>query len=372
MAYPIRRSIIVLFSVFLVSCLAAQGAQVKPRWAEGFRVEYGAGWKHVAVEGAYSGSSERFEYLLLPRGAKRPAEHPKALVVEIPLERAASFSSSYVAAFSALGLLDRLAAVDSTAFVYDAALRELIESGKVREASANWQPDLELLSALKVDGVFTYGTGSEWDTWPRMRAAGLPVIMNGDWNEAHPLGRAEWIKFIALFFDAEAKANEVFDGIESAYLAVAEKAAKGASKPKVVVNAPFQGSWTVSGGKSYMARLLEAAGAEYLWRDKGEKGGVSLSVEEAYVTALKADLWLNPGAASSLKDLSGMDARFSRIPAFKKALVWNSDLRMSPGGGNDYFESGSLRADLVLADIAAIVNPELFPKHSFTYFRRLK
>ncbi len=44
---------------------------------------------------------------------------------------------------------------------------------------------------------------------------------------------------------------------------------------------------------------------------------------------------------------------------------------MSPGGGSDYFESAAMRPDLVLADLAAMFHPELFPGHVFSYYRRI-
>ncbi|MDH7483966.1 MAG: ABC transporter substrate-binding protein, partial [Spirochaetales bacterium] len=55
----------------------------------------------------------------------------------------------------------------------------------------------------------------------------------------------------------------------------------------------------------------------------------------------------------------------------QKGAVWNNDLRMSPGGGNDYFESAVLQPQLVLADLIAILHPELMPGHRFVYYRKI-
>jgi iron complex transport system substrate-binding protein len=149
--------------------------------------------------------------------------------------------------------------------------------------------------------------------------------------------------------------------------------ASGASKrPKVLVNGPFQGIWSVSGGQSYMARLIKDAGGDYLWADNKGTGALNLSVEAVFERALKADIWLNPvSGAKRLSDVRVMDPRFSALPVLQKGQVWNNDLRCSPGGGNDYFESAVTNPHLVLSDLIAIFQPELLPNHKFNYYKRL-
>jgi iron complex transport system substrate-binding protein len=39
---------------------------------------------------------------------------------------------------------------------------------------------------------------------------------------------------------------------------------------------------------------------------------------------------------------------------------------------NDYFESGVVRADLVLKDYIKIFHPEIFTKDSLVYMKRIK
>ncbi len=44
------------------------------------------------------------------------------------------------------------------------------------------------------------------------------MVINAEYLEKHPLGRAEWIKFVALFFDREKEADSIFNVIENDYL----------------------------------------------------------------------------------------------------------------------------------------------------------
>jgi iron complex transport system substrate-binding protein len=192
--------------------------------------------------------------------------------------------------------------------------------------------------------------------------------------EDDPLGRAEWIKFFALFYGESAKADAQFADIEKAYAQIKSRVPKAASgkKPSVLVNAPFQGSWNVSGGQSYMARFIADSGGHYLWSDDPGSGGLTLSVEAVYAKALDADVWLNPGTAENLAALKAMDPRFADLKAYKSGEVWNNTLRTLPSGANDYFESAVFKPQLVLQDLAAIINPRTFPGQAGYYYKRVK
>jgi iron complex transport system substrate-binding protein len=44
---------------------------------------------------------------------------------------------------------------------------------------------------------------------------------------------------------------------------------------------------------------------------------------------------------------------------------------MSPGGGNDYFESAILHPDKVLTDLVRIFHPALLADRPFTYYKKI-
>ena len=52
--------------------------------------------------------------------------------------------------------------------------------------------------------------------------------------------------------------------------------------------------------------------------------------------------------------------------------VYNCTARSTPEGGSDFWESGTLRADRVLADLIAIFHPEVAPDEGGYYFLQLK
>src|SRR2546423_6211807 len=343
--------------------------------ATGFVVADRGTYKLVTVTRPAPKSSEKVSYVLVPRGAKAPdltGDLAGATVVETPIPRMVSMSTTYLPMLDALGAVDVLVGVDNFDYVSTPSVRKLIDDGKLKATGANAQANAEVLAVLKPDIVMTSQTGdAASDGFDKMRAAGLKVVVNSDWLEETPLGRAEWIKFIGLFVGKEAQAQTTFAGVASAYRDQATKAAQATGTPKVLVNAPYQGTWYVPGGGSYAARLIVDAGGAYPWSDDKSTGALPLDVEAVFNKAGDATVWVNPSAATRLADLKAIDARFDKFVSFQQKNVWNNDAKTNGKGGNDYYETGALRPDLALADLVAIFHPELEPGHAFTWYRKL-
>jgi iron complex transport system substrate-binding protein len=368
-----RFRVFILIAAFMSGSVALAGAEQSiVTHALGFTVAYRDGAKYVTVAKPWAGAGQRFSYVLYPRGTRKPTGPAGSRFIEIPVRRAVAFSTSYLASIDAIGESRSLVGVDNGAYVNTPSIRARIASGSVRNIAKNGMADIETLIALDVDAIFTFGMGNEWDTYPKMDEAGLPVVMNGDWNEQDPLGRAEWIKFIALFYDREKEANAFFSKTEAEYSRLASLASTAASRPRILVSAPYQGTWAVAGGASYMARFIRDAGGAYLWASDSATGSLVLPVEAVYAAGQAADIWLDPGSALSLAEVRAMDSRFASLPAFVKGAVYNNNARVNPSGANDYFESGAIRPDLVLRDLVSLFHPELVAGPSGVYYQRLR
>jgi iron complex transport system substrate-binding protein len=70
-------------------------------------------------------------------------------------------------------------------------------------------------------------------------------------------------------------------------------------------------------------------------------------------------------------DILALDPRLASLPAVAAGKVWNDTLRMSPGGGSDYFESAILNPDKVLVDLVKIFHPALLADRAFTYYKNV-
>lgn len=349
---------------------------VSPRYAEGFDVEYHDTYKLVTVLNPWQGSSETFTYLLVEPGTVPPSLGLGETVIEIPAHRFVSLSTTYLPYLPILGETDALVGVENTRMVSTPEVVRRIDEGYVRDVAGAGSGmasglDLEVLIDLDPDLVMTYATGSpEYDMHPKLKEAGISVVLNGEYMETDPLGRAEWIKFASVFFDKEREANEYFDRIEAEYLTLKDLAATE-EKPTVFLNNNYRGTWYMAGGESYVARFLSDAGADYLWADDSTTGSIPLDFEVVYDRALGADYWLNPGTAQSMEELLAEDARYTDFGAARSGRIYNNNALVNDGGGNDYWESGVVHPEIILKDLLKIFHPDLVPDHSLVYYQQL-
>ena len=345
------------------------------RHATRFALEQRLGYTLLTVSDPWRNAKRSFSYALVKRGAPYPRGLPaEVTVVRVPVRRAVLLSSTYVAAFDLLGLVDRVVGVSRAALIYTPSVAEQVAAGAIAEVGTGMAGgvNLEKLFLLQPDLVMTYGTGdSQFDSHAKMRDAGLTVAINAEYMETTPLGRAEWMRFSAAFFCREARADELFGAIEAEYERVARLARNPARRPTVFCNIDFNGTWHVPGGRSFTAALLKDAGARYLWADDESQGGKPLDVEAVIARARDADVWINPGICRSLRDIESIDERYRLFEAFRTRRVYGNNARVSAGGANDFWETGVISPHLVLSDLIRVLHPQLLPRHELVWYQRL-
>ena len=362
---------------------AAPAAQIALTDAVNFTVEYVGSAKLVHVQQVSPGAPGAV-YVLVQRGAIEPeggwiglaggliAAHDlgSATVVEIPIRSLFTSSTTQLPALEILGVVDSLTGVAQQAFVTTASVRALIDADQLVEFAATYAVDAEAVVAAQPDVLMTSGF---WDdAYDVIQSAGTAIVHNADWVESSPLGRAEWVKFISLFFNREAEAEAWFERVRDDYAAARALAAGVERRPTVHTGQVWGGVWYASGGQSYVARLLADAGADYVWADDASSGSMEHDIETQLAQAADAEFWLH--AASwwgSIGAALAEDARYGEFASLRNGNIWNPTLATNEQGGNDFFESGSVRPDLVLRDLIAILHPDLLPDHEFVYYQQV-
>ncbi|MCS6814997.1 MAG: ABC transporter substrate-binding protein [Cyanobacteria bacterium] len=345
--------------------------KVKFSYAQGVRVDYHRHYKVVAVPGQMNQAP--ITYVLVQCGTPIPTEI-KGTVITVPIATIAALSSTYLPHLDVLGLLDRLVAIDYVKQINNPKVRELVKQGKVHEVGADNTVNVEQLLNLDPSLVMTYQlSGAAVDYTERLARAGMTVAVNAEYLETSPLGRAEWLKFTALFFNQEAAANRVFAGIVERYRRIAAMAARVSDRPTVMAGLDIGGTWYMPGGKSYMARYFRDAGANYLWADNPATGSIPLSFEAVLDRASQAQFWFTSSLTwQTQADILAADPRYQNFTAVQTKQVFNNNARVNATGGNDYWESGILQPDVVLSDLVKILHPQLLPSHQLVYYRRLE
>ncbi len=347
--------------------------KITPDHAEGWSVAYHGHFKVLTLHNPWRGAEETFQYLLVQCGAPTPEGFDDTPAIEVPVRSVAALTSTVLPHLHELGLLERLVAVDRFDYINTAAVREMIDAGAVQEAGTGTGVNTEILIDVDPELIITFAYGNlDYDTHPKLIEAGLPVALTAGYMETSPLGRTEWLKVTALFFNQEKQAERVFGGIVDRYAKMAELAAGVEEKPTVLVGIARRESWRVPGGNSYFARYIADAGGAYLWRDDESTGSIPLSMENVFEAATDADIWLaNTGSWSGAADILAADERYGSLAAVEQGSVYSNNALVNEWGGNDYWETGVANPDLVLADLIKIFHPDLLPEHELIWFHQL-
>lgn len=291
------------------------------------------------------------------------------LIIDKPISRAVCMSSTYVAAFDAVGADSLICGISGLRYVSSPGILKLGE--RVAEVGYDEMPDYEKIISMHPDVVLAYQTGAAVPAYvTKLRSLGVRVFIVYDNFENHPLARAEYIRLHACLAGQMAKADSIFNGICDRYNAISERL-KDVQSRKVLMNTPYADQWFIPGQNSYMARFIQDAGAEILGSMEGRESSV-ISVEQALNLAAQADFWLHPGTLKSKDTLRKEHPLFSSFSVIDKPhSLWNNTLRSNDAGGNDFWEGGAVNPDLILKDLAMILHPELF-EGELTYYLELE
>ncbi len=343
-------------------------AQLSLQYAQGFSVDYFDVYKVVTVFTPGSGTGEKFQYVLVQRGNESPDGYEGVPRIEIPVRTLITTSTTHLPHIEKLGEVHSLVGIDNIKYVSSEAVNQRFAAGKLTEVGRDRAMDLERVLMLQPDLVMTDNASVA------LREAGVPVVVNAAYGEPSLLGRVEWIKFVGAFFGKEELASAQFDSIVVRYEArrglVQDLPAD--KRPSVFVGSLWRGTWFMSGGKTYAAQLLRDAGANYLWGEDDSQQSLALDFETVYEKAHDADCWITMrNEWYSRGDVVAEDERYKGFTAFKKGNVFNANARLNAHGGNDYWETGLIEPDVVLADIIKILHPHLLPNHQLKYYRKL-
>lgn len=344
------------------------------RHAKGFQIQYFDDYKLVSILNPFGHAGDTLRYVLQRKGAVPPTQIANAPRIEIPVKGLVAMSSMHVGLLEMLDAQDVLTGLGSLQYVYSPAVLERIKAGKVVEVGRDQGLNDEKVIEMHPDLVMTIGSpGGKMDHYRLLRDAGIPVLINSEWVEHTPLGRAEWVKLAAALLDKEALVNEKFEKIETEYNRLAALASKTASKPTVLSGLNTKDAWFLPSGDSYMAQFFADAGADYPWKNQKATGSLPIAFEAVYPIALKAGFWLNVGfdAGDTRQSILSQDARYADFNAFKTGKMYSYNARVNAQGSNDFFESGTVNPHTVLADLIRIFHPELLPEHQLVYYKQL-
>jgi iron complex transport system substrate-binding protein len=376
------RLYILLFVITLYACqrvapnedrfAVKDSSETTIRYARGFKVEAIEKAKLVEVTYPFQGAISGYKYLLVQRGDSIPSHDADTRVISIPLRSIVCTSTTHIPLLDYLGETDKLVGFPTTDYISSEKMRKRVDAGKIEELGVDKGLNLERMAMLKPDMVMGYTMSSDYGPFKKVEELGVPVVLNAEYLEKHPLGRAEWIKFVALFFNKEHEADSVFDVIEKNYLETKALADRVSERPSVLSGIVYGDAWFMPGGQNYAARLFNDAGCNYLWASDSSHGFIELSFESVYAKARQADLWIGVATFKTLDELKASDHRYAKFKPFQQKKVFTYNARIGAKGGSEFLELGYLRPDFILKDLVKIAHPELLPDYTLYFHKKLE
>lgn len=345
----------------------------KPRYASGFKILGSEGCESVVIESynPWQGADNVVKRLFVARGGEKVPDGFDGQVLKGNARRIVTMSSTHVAMLAAVERENCIVGASGLNYISNQYVQEHISS--ISDVGWGEHVDYELLLSLDPDLVLLYGINSASPLESKLKELSIPFLYVCDYLEESPVGKAEWLMTIAEVVGRHEAGEEAFKPIPEKYYALRDKVAKTPNlvKPKVMINTPFGGSWYMAPANSYVAQLIADAGGEYVYKQDTDNSSLAIDMEEAYRLTANSDKWINVGMVTTLHEIRESYPKFSDTKPLCTGEVYNSTARITPSGGNDYWETGLVQPHVVLHDLVKIFHPDMI-KDDFVYYKKLQ
>jgi iron complex transport system substrate-binding protein len=337
-------------------------------------VSYHKHYKVVTFTPAVN-TQENFRYVLVQCGTPVPGGFRDSQVITVPAPTFATMAQSMGSSVVAFGLTDQLIGISSIRAYTLQPILDRHKNGKILELGGGTHSNIENTLAVRPDLYFTfYSAYPTYNLHPKLWEVGIKAVPFSEHTEPTPLGHAEWIKYLALFFNVESKANNHFEQAELAYKELAARTRNVSERPEVMAGwSENKDQWYLYGGRNYMAGLIYDAGGKYFWNADQIAGSlVYTSFERVFDESAEALFWTTaPFVGTNLRALTNVDPR---VDHFRP--VQDKNVHGWIGGSKipwryPMADQSLDKPHALLADLMSVLHPELIPDYKREFLRRL-
>ena len=302
--------------LLLTACAEQAGptAEVQLVPAGTAALDYAQQFTAAKYEGGYtllSIPADGAQFLVVPEGAAVPTDVPDGVtVLRQPLQ------NLYLVSTRAEG------------WYLDEARQAMLD-GRIAYAGKYSAPDYEQILAancgLAIENTMIYHTPEVKEQLERF---GIPVLVERSSYESGPLARMEWIKFYGILLGKEELAQQVFDRQAERIAPLLDQQSTGKSCAFFSISANNLANVRKSG--DYVARMIEMAGADYVFADLTDSGNslstMNLPLEDFYAGARDADFLIYnstiEGVVSTTDELVAKCSLLADFKAVQNGHVW--------------------------------------------------
>ncbi|MBD8491206.1 ABC transporter substrate-binding protein [Echinicola sp. CAU 1574] len=341
--------------------------------AVGFKIIQGKGYKIVEVLHGFPGEHQTFRYLVKETGkAEVPESHFDA-IIDSSVQKIILTSTTQIPHLDELGLSKNLIAFPNTKLISSKRIRKQIDQGDIEDLGTGAKYNIEKIIDMEPDLVVISTLGDNLKDLQLLDQANIPTVINGDYMEQHPLGRAEWIKFTGALTGKLQEATKKFDEVKQNYNALKSSVKKAnlENLPTVISGNMYKDIWYAPAGNNWGAIFLKDAGADYIFKDQESLGSLQLNYEYVLEKGLNANTWISTAEFTSLDQMKNADERYTQFSSFQQGEVYTFSNTRGETGGLEYFELGYTRPDIILKDLIKIFHPGLLPNYRPYFYQKL-
>lgn len=344
-----------------------EGKEIRFDYAKLIRVWECDGFKKMEIRNPWDTTCLLQTYLLVDKTKEIPAKCSGGVVVRVPLEKSAVFTTVHCSLIEELGAVNSISGICELEYITNPNIISLTQSGKIVDFGSSMSPDIEKIITVSPDAILLSPFNNSGGHGG-LDKLGIPIVECADYMESDPLGRAEWIKLYGMLFGKESEADSIFSKVTETYTKIEKEAQQETgSHPSLLYGLDNGGSWFIPGGKSYMAKMFASAGANYIFGETSHSGAEPFAFETVYDKGCNADIWLILGtevADKTYKDLQ----RFSNFKSYKEKRVYACNTTKT-----SFFDEIPFHPERLQKDLYVIFHSEKYDdvNEYLHYYRKL-
>jgi len=287
-------------------------------------------------------------------------------VINVPLTNVVVMSSTEIALMEAIN--DDGSVISSVKGImwgksykwYFKDINKSLAEGKIIDVGSSSNPNWDEIIEINPQVIFVYPGYDGDKIIAKCKELGITYVADAEYLENDPLGRCEWVKMFAAFYNKEPEAKRYFEKVENNCLKVMNKTK---NCPKVTVAWGYNSQWGcyVPENNSYVAKeIMFYCNGDYIFKDLNGTGSAKIDYETFAERAKDADVWIIPSSPAWLSTFKKDNPGYETFKAVKNGRVFCKS--------DDYWQLGLLKTDEVIMDLATILHPEAFKGRKTHFF----
>lgn len=288
-------------------------------FTKGFSITYLKGGVKRVVDG------DKRTLILVPRGKAVPSEYRKNIIINTPIKNIFVGSTIQGCLLRPLKVTPSISCVTTKQNQWHVSeVANAMKSGKIKYVGENTAPDYEKIAAIKPEMAFVYsGYYGMQPVMKKFNELKIKYAVENGYLEENPLGRMEWMKFVAAFYNKEDAAENYFNQAVNRVNAI-KRITANRVRPTVAWAMVYKGEVYIANPGSYVTKMIEMAGGNYIFNNV-KAGSGKISLEEFYAKAKNADILIYSSLnqySPTLKSVIDEAPILANMKAVKNKNVW--------------------------------------------------